>query len=151
MIPANKRSQFGAEGLKVEGVVIHDTNSTMSARELYNWLCDECTTSQGCHFLIGDTETIEVMPLDWRVWSTGKGNDYAFNHCIAIEICDCDSSEARDKAEQKAKRKIKALMKKYNLVKSQLYFHIEFNERVYCPHILLDKYGSKKHYVEVNY
>ena len=151
MIKESKWNQFGAEGLEVQGIVIHDTNSKLSARDLFNWLDDECTTSQGCHFLIDDKENIPVMPENWKTWSTGKGNDYAFNHCIAVEICDCSDPEARAIAEKRAIRKIKALMKKYNLDKNRLYFHYEFNERTYCPHLLLDKYGTKKNFVEENF
>ena len=143
MIPECKYSQYGEQGLVIKGIVIHNTNSPKSARDLFEWLSTDNTTSQGCHFLIDETETIEVMPLNWKTWSTGKGNDYAFNYCIAVEICDHGGEDA----EKRAVRKIKALMKKYSLTVNELYFHIEFNERTYCPHLILEKYRNKANFI----
>ena len=88
MLDKNKWSQFGKERLEPTCITIHNTgNYDMTARELFDYLNNECLTSQGCHFLVDDKEIIEVMPLNWKTYHTGKGEDYAFNKSIAIEIC----------------------------------------------------------------
>lgn len=147
MLKQEKWRQYGADGLDVKGIVLHNTgNLTKSARDLFNYLENECLTSSGTHFLIDYNEVIEVMPLSWRTWTTGKGNDWAFNYCISIEICDNINDELYKQGQDKAVAKIKELMETYNLTKDDIYFHNDFNERFYCPHILLDRYGSAKRF-----
>lgn len=147
MLKEEKWSQYGQEGLSVGGIVLHNTsNITMSAQELFEYLENECKDSTGTHFLVDHNEVVEVMPLTWKTWSTGKGNDWAFKHCIAIEICDNINDELYKKGQDKAIELIKTLKSTYNLTNDDIYFHNDFNERFYCPHILLDKYGSAKRF-----
>lgn len=146
-LPVNKLKQFGEYGLDPKGIVIHNTGVEWSAQRCFDWMAEETMTSQGAHYFVDDKEEIIVMPLDWKTWSTGKGNDYAFENCIAIEICDYDSNEKQEQAELNAVDLIKRLMNQYNLTTNELYYHIEFNEKVYCPHILLDKYKTKKEFI----
>lgn len=147
MLDENKWVQYGADGLNVQGIVLHNTGNTdMSAQDLFNYLNNECVTSQCTHFFVDHENTIEVMPLSWKTWSTGKGNDWAFHHCIAIEICDNLNDELYKQGQDNAVVLIKRLMEEYNLTTNDIYFHNDFNNKFYCPHILLDRYGSAKRF-----
>lgn len=148
MLSENKWLQYGKEGLDVQGIVIHNTaNPEMSAQELFDYLNNECKLSTGTHYFVDHKGIIEVMPLTWKTYTTGKGEDWCFKHCIAIEICDNYNDDLYQKGQINANKLIKALLKKYKLTEYDIYFHHDFNERFYCPHVLLDKYGNVKSYV----
>lgn len=143
MLTENKWTQYGKDGLDVQGIILHNTgNTSMSASQLFDWLQYKSKKSAGTHFLVDHEGVIEVMPLTWRTWTTGKGNDWAFDHCIAIEICDNLNDELYRQGQDNAVRLIRQLMSQYDLKPTDIYFHNDFNERTYCPHILLDRYGS---------
>lgn len=149
MLKETRWMQFGEKGLEPNCITIHNTkNYSMSAKDLFNYMNDECLTSQGCHYLVDNEGVIEVMPLDWKVYHTGKGKDYAFNHSIAIEICNHISNDLYLKGQDNAIKLIKQLMKKYNIKKEDIYFHNDFNSRTYCPNKILDLYKNKKNFIE---
>lgn len=149
MIARKKWSQYGESGMVVKGLTIHNTNSTMSAQEIFDYLNNECTTSQGCHFVVDSENTIQVMPKNWCVYHTGKGKDYAFAHTLAIEICSNINDETYLLGQHNAVLLIRELMEQYNLDYSQIYFHQEFNERYYCPKDILDRYKTKANFIEL--
>lgn len=140
-------TQFGFEGLEVKGITIHNTGNNKSAKELKEWF-NTTDTNQGCHYLVDDEEIIQIMPLDWCVYHTGKGLDFGNLHTIAIEICKSQSDlDTYLKAQEKALFLVKKLMDKYELTSDKVYFHNSFNERAYCPHRILSLYGSRKEFV----
>lgn len=145
MLKREKWEQYGQElhGI-MYGITVHNTGSDKSAAELFKWLEEENKTSQGCHYLVDENEVIQVMPLGWSVWHTGKAEDFGDLHTIAIEICRSQASdELYDQAEDKAVELMNYLFEKYGWDKTNVYFHQEFNERAYCPHKILDRYGTK--------
>lgn len=149
MISPNKYSQYGRYGLKIKGITIHNTGSQYSARELFNYLNGNCDNSSGCHFLVDKDEVIQVMPLNWKVYHTGKGNDMAFNYTIAIEICNStDDEETYLRAQDRAIVLIKDLMERYNLTTKDIYFHVDFNNNYYCPHRILQMYKTKERFIK---
>lgn len=148
MLDINKWSQYGKDGLEPTCITIHNTgNYDMTARELFDYLNNECLTSQGCHFLVDDKEIIEVMPLNWKTYHTGKGEDYAFNNSIAIEICSNLDDELYLKGQENAIRLIKNYMDKFDIPKDEIYFHIDFNPTTYCPCNILDLYKTKENFL----
>lgn len=148
MLKESKWPQYGRSGLTVHGIVLHNTDHyTDKADYIFNYLENECQTSEGTHFLIDNENTIEVMPTDWKTWSTGKGDDWAFHNCISITICNNINDILYKAGQDKAVALIKELLTKYNLTKNDIYFHNDFNERAYCPNTMLDKYGSVKRFV----
>lgn len=148
MLDNNKWSQYGQEGIDVQGIVLHNTNEyDMNAQEIFDYLNGGCVLSTGTHFLVDSNGVIEVMPLTWKTWSSGKGNDWCFDHCIAIEICSNRNDELYEQGQNKAIALIKELMNTYNLNSSQIYGHIDFNNRFYCPATILQKYGSVQRFV----
>lgn len=150
MIKENKYKQFGypSGNLKKTSITIHNTNNySMSARELFDYVNNECKTSQGMHLIVDCNEVIEVMPLDWCVYHTGKGNDNACKHSIAIEICSNSNNELYLKGQDKAIKLIKQLMKEYHLTRDDIYFHNDFNNEAYCPSNILNLYGNKENFL----
>lgn len=133
----------------MKGIVIHNTNNQLlSAERLEKWLIEECKTSQGCHYLVDHKEVRQIMPLDWSVFNTGRGNDFGNLHCIAIEICSNPSEILYGQGESKAIDLIKELMRKYDFDLTDIYFHNEFNPNVNCPAHILKQYGTKKNFIE---
>lgn len=148
MLDTNKYTQYGKFGIDVRGITIHNTNSPMSARELFNYLNNECVTTQGCHFLVDKDEIVSVMPTTWCTWHTGKGNDWAFRYTLAIEICNSqDKEEDYLKAQAKAVNLIKQLLDQYGLSTKDIYFHCDFNHQTYCPHRILQMYKTKENFI----
>lgn len=137
------KEQFGYYGLDVKGICVHNTGNTLSAGENYALMCNT-KTSQGTHFFIDEHNVVQAMPLDWCVYHTGMANDWACKHTIAIEICRSQSQlETYKLAEENAVKYIKGLMREYGLDTKDIYFHIDFNQRTYCPHRILQDDGSK--------
>jgi len=150
MLDINKWEQYGfpREASDVQGICVHETgNDNMNAQELFDYLNDENKTSQGCHYLIDSNEIIEVMPHNYAVYHTGKGLDWGNRYTIAIEVCSNINDEAFTQAKNKAIGLIKSLQDQYNISNDNVFFHIDFNEKTYCPKTLLNLYGSSRRFV----
>lgn len=148
MIKKSKQKQFGLPNATIKGIVIHNTNNSQwSARRLEKWLSEECTTSQGCHFLVDHKGVRQVMPLDWSVWNTGMGYDFGNMHCIAIEICSNPNESLYLQGQSKAIDLIEELMTRFNLTKDDIYFHRDFQPNVNCPAQILKLYGNKSNFL----
>lgn len=144
----SKLDQYGYQGLDIKGITIHNTGREESAQEIFQML-EESKYAGGCHFLIDENEVVEVMPLDWCAYHTGKGKDWGNNHTIAIEICRSQSSrELYEQAQARAVEWIKYLMYAYDLSAESIYFHKDFANHTYCPHKILDNYQSKKNFIK---
>ena len=141
------KEQFGFPGLDVKGITIHNTGNALSAYENY-LLMMRSRDNAGTHYFVDGEEIIQAMPLDWCVYHTGMGIDWACKHTIAIEICYSRSIlDLYMKSEKKAVELIKQLMEDYNIPIKRLYFHNDFNRTTYCPHRILDIYGSKAEFI----
>lgn len=150
MLTENKWIQYGfpREKEDIKCIILHNTGNTfLSAKDLFDYLQNECKTSQGCHYLIDHEGVIQVMPNEWAVYNTGKGLDYGNQYGIAIEICDNLSDELYQEGQNKAIQLVKDLMGEYGIKDSEIYFHNDFAPRTYCPHILLDRYGTSTNFV----
>ena len=148
MISERKQRQFGLPHATIKGIVIHNTNNQLwSAERLEKWLNEECTSSQGVHFLVDHKEVRQVMPLDWSVWNTGMGMDFGNLHCISIEICSNVSDRLYLQGQAKAIELIKDLMKKYDLTTKDIYFHRDFQPNVNCPAQILRIYKTKERFL----
>lgn len=143
------KEQFGYYGLKVRGITVHNTGNALSATENHDYM-QNSSDSRGCHFFVDEERVVQAMPLNWCVYHTGMGNDWACKHTIAIEICrsQSDDAELYSKAEEKAVDWIKYLMERYNLSKDKIYFHNDFRPTTYCPHRIFDEYGTKSAWIE---
>lgn len=149
MLTENKWIQYGnpRNVSDIKCIVLHNTgNTAMSARDLFDYLQNECKTSQGCSYVVDHNEVIQVMPDDWSVYNTGKGEDFGNLYGIAIEVCDNLNDNLYQQGQDKAVLLIKDLIKKYPTIEG-VFFHNDFAPRVYCPHIMLDRYGTSENFV----
>lgn len=152
MISENKWEQFGYQRQEtdIKGITIHNTNNyKMNAKELFDWLENESKDSSGCHYLVDDENTIEVMPINWAVYHTGKGNDFGNHYTIAIEICSNLNDEKYFKGQDNAIKLIKKLMNKYKLSIDNIYFHKDFDNQMYCPANILQIYKTKNEFLKL--
>lgn len=149
MIPKEKWKQFGLPNAQIKGIVIHNTNNqSKSAKDLEEWMLNT-KESRGTHFLVDHNEVRQVMPLDWSVWNTGKGMDFGNLHCISIEICSNPNNRLYLQGQLKAIDLIEELLCRFNLTKSVIYFHRDFNNNVNCPSQILKMYGNKKNFLSM--
>lgn len=140
MLPSSKWRQYGLPNMEVKGIIIHNTNNQyMNAEELGKSMLNG-VTSQGTHFFVDKKKTIQVMPLEWSVFSTGRGLDFGNLHCICIEVC--------GDAEERLEELLRSLMGKYDLTLNDLYFHNDFMPNINCPAQIIQKYGNKRKYIE---
>lgn len=148
MLNENKWAQFGQPRTEsVKGITIHNTGSDLSAEELEK-VMEESVNHLATHFFVDEIEVIQMMPLDWAVWHTGKGFDMGNMRTIAIEICRSTSDEeVYLKAQANAIKLIKSLLKEYGLTKNDIYFHSNFDS-IYCPHRILDKYKTRENFIK---
>lgn len=150
MLSESKWKQYGVQGSKIKGIVIHNTNNQyMNAKQLENWLENECETSSGCHYLVDNKSIIQVMPDDWSVFNVGNGMQFGNLDCIAIEICSNPNNQIYLEGEQKAIKLIKKLMKKYHLTKDDIFFHRDFQPNINCPAQIIKRYKNKKAFIRL--
>lgn len=132
--------------MTVKGIVIHNTNTpNKTAKDLEKWM-KETNTAKGTHFFV-DEDIVQVMPLTWSVWNTGKGMDFGNLNCISIEICSDLNSENYLRNEQNAVELIKKLMEEHDLTTDDIYFHRDFDQTVNCPADILKRYKDKKTFI----
>ena len=132
----------------VKGITIHNSGNKLSAKEQKKILKDNGMLNY-CHFLVDENDVVKTISLTRPAIHTGKGYDLGNMHTIAIEICrSACSDEIYFKAEEKAVELIKELMQKFNLTRSNIYFHNDFDRQMYCPHRILDTYKSKKNFLD---
>ena len=150
MIDQNKYDQYGfpRTAEDILGITIHETgNYDMNAQELFDWLNDENKTSQGCHYICDDTQTIQVMPENWAVFHTGKGYDWGNRYTIAIEIVSSIDDTKYQGAQDRAVALIKQLQNTYNIPNDMVFFHRNFDPVVYCPQTILNRYGCVNRFI----
>lgn len=147
MLDKSKWTQYGVKRTEnIKGITIHNTGNDKSAEEHLNLMA---ASSQhfATHFFVDEKKTIQVMPLNWAVWHTGKGFDMGNMRTIAIEICRSTSDqETYLKAQARAIKLIRKLMEEHNISAKDIYFHNDFNN-TYCPHRLLDIYKTKENFI----
>lgn len=147
MISQSKWNQYGLPNASIKGIVIHNTNSNYSARELEK-IMKNGNFNNGCHFFVDYEEVIQMMPLTWSVWNTGKGMDFGNTKCIAIEICTNLNNRLYLQGQDRAVELIRNLMEEFHLTKKDIYFHRDFQPNINCPAQILKLYGSKENFLK---
>lgn len=132
--------------MEIKGITIHNSNNKLSANENYSIL-KKSKRLDACHYLIDESVVIETIDENQSAFHTGRGYDFGNRYTLAIEICrsQCDE-ELYLRAEKRAIRLIKKLLKKYNLSVEDIYFHSDFN-KVKCPHRTLEIYQTKERFI----
>ena len=133
--------------MKIKGITIHNTSNDLSAQENYSKLIKDKRTNL-CHYIVDENDIINTLSEEQEAHHTGKGYDFGNRFTIAIEIARSMSDEKIYlKAQDNAIKLIKKLMKKYHLTKDDIYFHIDFNQQIRCPHRILDIYKTKEDFI----
>ena len=148
MLPENKYNQYGFPRTEADilGITIHETGNVFTAQELFDYLL-ESKQSNGCHYIVDRDEVIQAMPDDYGVYHTGKGLDWGNLYTIAIEITSNLNDDYFHSAVDRAVTLVKSLQERYGITNDNVFFHIDFNPRTYCPKTLLDEYGSSLNFV----
>ena len=150
MLDQNKWNQYGflREENDILGITLHESNKyNMTAEELETWLNEVNKTSDGCHYICDDTQSLQVMPDNWAVYHTGKALDWGNCYTIAIVIMPSLSDEKYQRAQDHAVALIKNLQNTYSISDEMIFFHNSFDPRAYCPKTILDRYTSVKRFV----
>ena len=152
MLSEDRWLQFGTprkNGLEdIKCIVIHNTGSDLSARDIFDYLQNKSQDSRSCHYLVDHNEVIDVMPLDYVAWNTGVAYDYGNMHGIAVEICSNQDEDIYLQGQDKAIELIKKLMEEHNLTKNDIYFHNDFLQDYNCPATILQMYKTRKNFIE---
>lgn len=150
MLSEDKWPQYGGPLVgEMLGLTIHDSESDVSAKEIFEEIQNGSGGNFGVHYLVDEEEVIEVMPTDWFTWNTGKHDEFGDEHTIVIEICRSrsDSEDLYIEALERAVELIKKLKEDRGWDNTCVFFHHDFNQRAYCPHKLLDMYGNKANFI----
>lgn len=144
MIDKSKELQFSGGFLIPLGITIHNTNNEYNAQENYELMINS-SYSYSVHFFVDSEIAIQAMPLDTQALHTGKAYDLGNKNTIAIEICSRGNNEEFEKTIKNTILIIELLKEKYGNL--PIYFHNDFDLLRYCPHRILDIYGSKKEFL----
>lgn len=144
MIDRSREVQFSGGVLIPLGITIHNTNNSFSASENYELMISS-TYSYSAHFFVDSETAIQAMPTDVQAFHTGKAYDSGNKNTIAIEICSCGTKNEFDRAIENVVLVIQLLREKYGDL--SIYFHNDFDIQKYCPHRILDEYGSKREFL----
>lgn len=150
MIKESKFIQYGfpRDEADIKGITLHETNNyEMNAQELCDFLDNINKSSQGCHYIVDANEIVQVMPDDWAVYHTGKAKDFGCRYTIAIEICSYLNDALYKQAEDRAISLIYNLQKKYHISNDMIFFHQDFDERMFCPARILNEYKTARNFV----
>lgn len=150
MLDENKWLQYGFSRPQtdIQGITIHETgNIEMNAQQLHDYYNSECKTNECVHYICDDSGVIQLLPDDWAVYNTGKGKDFGCRNTIAISICSSLSNEKYQKAQDNAVSLIRQLLQTYQIGYDLIFSHHNFNNKVYCPKTILDRYGSIKRFI----
>ena len=154
MLSVNKWEQYGIpreEGTYgIRGITIHEfDDSSKTAEDIYQFLNNESKENEGYHFAVDADHIVELMPLDYSVYHTGKYMDWGDLYTVAIVICKNEDDNLFAANVNNAIILIKDLMEEYDLTYRDIFFHIDFNGRVHCPDNLLNMYESSSSFAYI--
>ena len=151
MIDSKKFNQYGFKRdlSDVKGICIHNTTNYLDDVEKY--IADLNAGKRdlvACHYVVNQNGVSDVLPIDYGVYHTGKLLGYGDRYTICVLICSNLNNDLYLQGQDKAIELIKELMGTYNITKDELYFHIDFNSKFYCPANILNLYGNKKNFLD---
>lgn len=150
MVDENKFEQYGfpRDTADIQGITLHESSDiTDTANDLHEWYNSVNKSNNAFHYIVDDSGYVQLMPDNYAVYHTGKNSDWGDRYTIAIELCTTLSDDKFQSTIQNTIALIQSLQEIYNISDNMIFFHNIFNERVYCPKTLLDRYGSAKQFV----
>lgn len=134
-LPANQYPLKAPYAMTPEGIVVHNTAGTASAREEAAAMI-ESTAATSFHVVIDEAETVECIPFARNAWHAGDGAaGYANRHLIGLEIArSMDTATTRfAQAEANAALYIAHVCRQYGWTSAQLHQHNWYSSTA-CPH-----------------
>lgn len=130
-VPTASKKRTGI-AMKPLYITVHSTgNQHSTAKNERAWLNNPSNTSViGYHYVVDDTEAIEVIPPNEVAWHAGDGRGQGNMTSIGIEICE---SGNRQKTLDNAVKLVQYLMKEHNIAK--VVRHYDWSKKN-CPRIL---------------
>ena len=134
-LPASQYPLKAPYAMTPEGIVVHNTAGTSSAREeAAAMIASPSATS--FHVVIDEAEAVECIPFARNAWHAGDGAaGYANRHLIGLEIArSMDTASDRfDQAEANAALYIAHVCRQYGWTSAQLHQHNWYSSTA-CPH-----------------
>lgn len=134
-LPASQYPLKAPYAMTSEGIVVHNTAGTASAREEAAAMI-ESTAATSFHVVIDEAEAVECIPFARNAWHAGDGAaGYANRHLIGLEIArSMDTASTRfDQAEANAALYIAHVCRQYGWTSAQLHQHNWYSSTA-CPH-----------------
>lgn len=134
-LPASQYPLKAPYAMTPEGIVVHNTAGTASAREEAAAMI-ESTAATSFHVVIDEAEAVECIPFARNAWHAGDGAaGYANRHLIGLEIArSMDSATTRfELAEANAALYIAHVCRQYGWTSAQLHQHNWYSSTA-CPH-----------------
>ncbi len=134
-LPASQYPLKGPYAMTPEGIVVHNTAGTASAREEAAAMI-ESTAATSFHVVIDEAEAVECIPFARNAWHAGDGAaGYANRHLIGLEIArSMDTATTRfDQAEANAALYIAHVCRQYGWTSAKLHQHNWYSSTA-CPH-----------------
>lgn len=134
-LPASQYPLKAPYAMTPEGIVVHNTAGTASAREEAAAMIAS-TAATSFHVVIDEAEAVECIPFARNAWHAGDGAaGYANRHLIGLEIArSMDTATTRfDQAETNAALYIAHVCRQYGWTSAQLHQHNWYSSTA-CPH-----------------
>lgn len=135
-IPASRTKQRPGYAMIPQYITIHSTgNPKSTAQNEADYVCYNSDRQASYHYVVDDSQIIQVLPADEVAWHAGDGGSGTGNRkSVAIEICEPGD---RKKAVDNAVWLTKELMRDLSIDKAHIRQHHDWSGKD-CPRILRD-------------
>lgn len=133
-IPASRTKQRPGYAMTPQYITIHSTgNPKSTAQNEANYVCYNSDRQASYHYVVDDSQIIQVLPVNEVAWHAGDGGSGTGNRkSVAIEICEPGD---RKKAVDNAVWLTKELMRDLKIDKAHIRQHHDWSGKD-CPRIL---------------
>ena len=133
-----------SKGVKIKpiAIVIHETdnwNKGANALAHYNYWNTNSKANSSAHFVVDDSNIIQLAELDWRCWHVGDNRGYSIysnDNTIGIEIC-VNAGGNYSKARQNCIDLVKHLLQVTGLKVTDVKRHKDVSGKK-CPRNMID-------------
>ena len=135
-IPTSRTKQRPGYAMTPQYITIHSTgNPKSTAQNEANYVCYNSDRQASYHYVVDDSQIIQVLPVNEVAWHAGDGGSGTGNRkSVAIEICEPGD---RKKAVDNAVWLTKELMRDLKIDKAHIRQHHDWSGKD-CPRILRD-------------
>lgn len=132
----------------IRGITLYETKDyNKSINDLFNYYNNESKENTCFHYIVDDKTVIQLMPDDYMVYHTGMYKDFGDRYTIAIAICSNLNDSKFNESLMRTIGLIDELLESYSIDKSNVFFHRDFNIRIYDPKRLLDEFETSRNFI----